>query len=35
MIKELYTHKVQEATLNIVQTAVESVRKKDIVKTGR
>ena len=34
MIKEKYTNKVQETTLNIVQTAVESVRKKDIVKTG-
>ncbi len=34
MTKEIYTNKVQETTLNIVQTAVESVRKKDIVRTG-
>lgn len=34
MIKEKYTDRYQETTLNIVQSRVESVRKKDIVKTG-
>jgi len=34
MIKEKYTNRIKETTLNVVQTQVESIRKKDISKTG-
>lgn len=34
MIKEKYTSNLQETTLNVVQTRVESVRKKNIAKAG-
>lgn len=34
MIKEKYINRVKEISLNVVQTEVESVRKKDILKTG-
>lgn len=34
MIKEKYINRVKEISINIVQTEVESVRKKDILKTG-
>ena len=34
MIKEKYTNRVKEISVNIVQTDIDSVRKKDILKTG-
>lgn len=34
MIVEKYTNRVKETSINIVQTSVESIRKKDITKTG-
>jgi len=34
MIKEKYSIRVKETTLNVVQSKVESIRKKDISKTG-
>ena len=34
MNKEQYTQHVQELSLNVVQTKVDSIRKKDILKTG-
>ena len=32
MIKEKYINRVKEISINIVQTEIESVRKKDITK---
>jgi PmbA protein len=32
--REHYTHHVQELSLNVVQTSVDSIRKKDILRTG-
>src|SRR6056297_1571039 len=34
MIKEKYTINSEETSLNLVQTQIESVRKKNITKTG-
>lgn len=34
MIREKYSTNIKETTLNVVQTEIESVRKKDISKTG-
>jgi len=34
VIKEKYTNRVKEISVNIVQTDIDSVRKKDILKTG-
>lgn len=34
MTKETYTQHIQELSLNLVQTEIDSVRKKDILKTG-
>ena len=34
MIKERYTNKYKEITINILQSKIKSVRKKDITKTG-
>lgn len=34
MIKEKYVNRIREISINIVQTGIESVRKKDILKTG-
>lgn len=34
MIVEKYTNRIKETSINIVQTTVESVRKKDITKIG-
>ncbi len=34
MNKEQYTHHIQELSLNVVQTRVDSVRRKDILRTG-
>lgn len=34
MIKEKYIKRVKETSINVVQTEIESIRKKDIVKTG-
>lgn len=34
MIKEKYIVKTKETSINVVQTQVESIRKKDITKTG-
>jgi PmbA protein len=34
MIKEKYSSRIKETTLSVVQTRVESIRKKDISKTG-
>lgn len=34
MIKEKYINRVKEISVNIVQTDIDSVRKKDILKTG-
>jgi PmbA protein len=34
MIKEKCTDKIKEISINVVQTEIESIRKKDITKTG-
>jgi PmbA protein len=34
MVKEKYTKRVKETSINITQTEIQSVRKKDITKTG-
>ncbi|HSJ59529.1 MAG TPA: metallopeptidase TldD-related protein [Anaerolineae bacterium] len=34
MNKEHYTHHVEEISLSVVQTRVDSIRKKDVLKTG-
>jgi len=34
MIKEKYIRRVKEISINVVQTEIESIRKKDITKTG-
>ena len=34
MNKEQYTQQVRELSLNVVQTRVDSIRKKEILRTG-
>jgi PmbA protein len=34
MIKEKYTERVKETSINLVQSKIESIREKDITKTG-
>lgn len=34
MVVEKYSNRIKETSINIVQTSVESIRKKDITKTG-
>ena len=34
MIREKYTRKIKETSINIVQSNIESIREKDITKTG-